>query len=702
MSENEIFIAKLETAVLNKDKKSFIDLIFNLSQDNIVNFTQDKFSHIMEICRCIDISDIDELFDFLKNESDFFWGNALEWSRTLPRDEDDKVVRDDNNPLAWNNSLTNYLLCKFYFSLIISLFDNDKEKTKVALVYNPIACGTLAEMNIDTSENLKDTVHFCNKAKDIFKTNIPVFVGILLNEGTARSRLAEMNINREENLKEVVNLYSIIKTVLSEEDRQYIIASKRERDARFRLVEMNINSRENLENIIHVCEISKKQLLETDIRYLAILMEEGNAKAWLAEIGINPKENLENAIVLYETSQKSLPPESFDYAKSLLDEVDAKQALAEMGIESKKNLNDAIELSRLARQNIPDTSIYYGRSLQNEGAALFKLAEIESKGKDGFEEVVQLFERALSIFPQDTVDHAIVSVNLGCVYYKLACLEFDSVVNLSKAIDLYKIVNDLIPKENAHYAIILLNESDAKLRLAEMGIDSEINLKEALSLCETAKKSFHNTSVDYARALLSEGDVRIALAEMNIESKENLDKSKKLYADSVTVLEHAEDVWTYSLALLRLNNVLKDIFYLTGDVKDLEEWKKTLDDIENRILGKNIMYKDRLLARVHEMRANLFEFDHNSDIGDAVREYGKAFDLSNEPFYKFMQDFCLAKINANRFCNLVSEWKNEKKESVFLDYYNYALFECHLEPIRKVVTCYNFYNMQYAKPEWIL
>jgi hypothetical protein len=37
------------------------------------------------------------------------------------------------------------------------------------------------------------------------------------------------------------------------------------------------------------------------------------------------------------------------------------------------------------------------------------------------------------------------------------------------------------------------------------------------------------------------------------------------------------------------------------------------------------------------------------------------------------------RIDTKSFCELVTYWKEIEKEGIFLDYYEYAVFECHLE-----------------------
>jgi hypothetical protein len=166
---------------------------------------------------------------------------------------------------------------------------------------------------------------------------------------------------------------------------------------------------------------------------------------------------------------------------------------------------------------------------------------------------------------------------------------------------------------------------------------------------------------------------------MGVGSIQNLEKSRKLYLGSIAILEKLEDGWTYSIALLKLNSLLKDNFYKTGDKKHLEEWEKNLGDLEEKIKGRDIMYKELVMTRIHEIRASLFEFDGKSGIYKASREYYKAYELSKNPYYNFMDEFSQARIDTKSFCELVSDWKETEKKGIFLDYYDYTLFECHLE-----------------------
>jgi Fe2+ transport system protein FeoA len=251
--------------------------------------------------------------------------------------------------------------------------------------------------------------------------------------------------------------------------------------------------------------------------------------------------------------------------------------------------------------------------------------------------------------------------------------------NLETAVSLCEAARKIFSNKDTGYAGALVNEGNARQKLSEMGFDSKENLKIAVSLYGDAVKIYPTKSTDYARVLMNEGGARRRLAEIGLNSKENIEISKELYLESTLILEELEDGWTYSTTLLNLNSLLKNNFYKTGDKKFLEEWERNLGDIEEKIKNRDIRYKELLMARIHEIRANLLEFEGKSGINKASREYDKAYELSKDPFYKFMDEFCQARIDTISYCELVSNWKLEEKTGIFLDYYDYTVFECHLE-----------------------
>jgi hypothetical protein len=180
---------------------------------------------------------------------------------------------------------------------------------------------------------------------------------------------------------------------------------------------------------------------------------------------------------------------------------------------------------------------------------------------------------------------------------------------------------------------------------------------------------------------MNEGTAILILDDMGNESINNREIAKNLYKKCISILDNLGDGYSYSLALLKLNYLLKENFYKTGDKKYLEECENELGGIEEKIKNRSIVYENSIREKIHQTRAGLFELKGSgAGILKASREYNKAFELSNDHFYEFMDEFCQTRIiNPPNFCNLVLHWKGVEKEGIFLDHYDYAVFECHLE-----------------------
>jgi hypothetical protein len=388
------------------------------------------------------------------------------------------------------------------------------------------------------------------------------------------------------------------------------------------------------------CEIEKAKY---------IFIDYATACGKLAEMNIDSEENFELAISFYGKSQQLFPKDnSLFYARALMDEGNIRVILAEIGIDSINNLKIAIRLYIDSRYIFSKESENYAAALMNEGNARQELAEIGINFRE---------------------------------------IGIDIRGNLETAVSLYIESQKIFSKEKrVPYARSLMNEGNSRLRLAEIGIDfREIgidirgNLETAINLYSESRKIFTKDSTDYASALMNEGTARRTLVEISIKVTENFEKSKELYLESILVLEKLGNGWVYSFALLNLNSLLKENFYKTGNKNYLQEWERNLGDIEEKIKERDIRYKQIVMARIHEIRASLLEFEGKSGINKASREYDKAYELSKDPFYRFMDEFCQARIDTKSFCELVSDWKLEEKKSIFLDYYDYTVFECHLE-----------------------
>ena len=535
------------------------------------------------------------------------------------------------NGLKGVDELNNFLLSKFYYSVCISLYETNKVNVILALMNNGSVCCKLADMGVDSTVNLETAVSLCVDARKFIPKTSSDYASVLMNEDNARQRLAEMGVDSTVNLETAINLYVDAKEIFPKTSPDYARTLVNEGTARQRLAEMGVDSTVNLETAVSLCVDARKFIPKTSSDYASVLMNEGTARQSLAEMGVDSTVNFETAINLYVDAKEIFPKTSSDYARVLMNEGNARQSLADRGVDSTVNLETAINLYVDAKEIFPKTSASYARALMNEGNIRQSLAE----------------------------------------------MGVDSTVNLETAINLYVDAKEIFPKTSASYASALVNEGAARQRLAEMGVDSTVNLETAINLYVDAKEIFPKTSPDYARTLVNEGTARQSLAEMDVDRKENNNRSKKLYLESIQILEKLGDGWSYSIALLKFYSLLKDNFYKTGDTKYLEEWKSNLGYIEEKIKDRDIRYKELLLARICEIRASLLEFD--GKISDASFEYYEAYKLSKINFYKFMKEFCQARTDNKSFCKLVSDWEKEEKEGIFLDNYDYIVFECHLE-----------------------
>jgi len=537
----------------------------------------------------------------------------------------------------------------------------------------------LAEIDVNSRENLETSVRLCSNAREIFPKKSTYYTSALIKEFYARLKLAEMCIDSKENLEISICLCGTAQNIFSKTSEDYAQCLEAECVARLKLAELGVNSRENSETTIHLCDNAKETFPKNSAYYASMLASEGNARKMLAEIGIDSRKNLETAIHLYSVSREIFPKENEGYVVGLINEADAKTRLAYIGVDSKENLEAAVHLYSEAKRNHPSRNVIYALILLNEGVTKAKLADTGVNRRENLEAAIDLYNEAKSIFSKKSINYGCTLMNEISVRYSLAEIDIDSKENLETAIYLSTEAKKLLPKTSADYARTLVGESIIRQKLADMNMESKKNLEIAVFLYDEAKRIFPKKSVDYAQALMNEGSTRAKLAERNIDSKRNLDIAKELYFESISVLEGSDNAWTYYQVLLNLGLLLKINFYTTGQKIYLEDWERNLGNIEEKITDRDIIYKELLMARIHEIRANLLEFEGRLGINRASREYDKAYELSKYPFYKFMDEFCQARIDTISFCQLVFNWKKIEKEYIFLDYYDYAVFECHLE-----------------------
>ena len=469
----------------------------------------------------------------------------------------------------------------------------------------------------------------------------------------------------------------------------YIILSKK-RDEKLGLALLNkgfachLLSYFGVETIANI-EISLKLYKEAQeifpkdsTDYARVLIYEANTRLRLAKMGVQTHENLEKVIKLNQSSQKISQPNSTYYASSLGNEANARLELADMGVQTHENLEKVIKLNQSAQKLFQPNSLDYARSLMNESTARRRLA---NRDLQKLEKVIKLNQSAQKIFQPNSTDYARSLLNESTARIILAEGGMQTHENLEKVIKLNQSAQKIFQPNSISYARTLTNEAVARQRLSDFNVDIQDNLEKAIRLYKEVQEIFPRGSTYYASILLNEATARETLAERGVYTQENLDYAVKLCIQSISILEKSNDGGIYSTVLLNLNRLFTDRFRKSGDRKYLEEAKNILEDAETKIKDREVWDKEKIQAKLHEIRANLLEFEGKSGIEEAAREYNEAYKLTRIPYSNFMDEFSRARVDIEdgAFCKLVEKWKETKKDSIFLDYYDYSVYECHLE-----------------------
>ncbi len=563
-----------------------------------------------------------------------------------------------------------------------SIFSKADTNYAGALVNEGNARQVLADMGIEVKKNLKKALFLYERARSIHSKKEPFYAFVLINESSARIKLAKMGTASINNFKKVVSLCSEARKCLPINSSNYAIALMNEAIARQGLADLGIDVRGNIEEAISLYVEARSTLLEISTSFAVALINEGISRQKLADIGVESKENYEKSLLFCTKAQRILPKKGTEYARALMNEAISRHKLAEMGVSSKENLEKAAFLYSEALKIFPTGSIDFALTLMNEGALMYALADIGVSSKENLEKSILLYNKAQKMFPYGS-DYACALMNEGVARQCLVEMGASDSEYIEKSISLYSQAREIFSKNSSSYARALTNEGTAKQTLANMGIQIDKNLKEAILLHSEAQKIFPKTSEGYAIALMNEGTAREWLVYNGLSSEEELQKSKALYLEGISIFENLENGWHYSTAFLKLNALLIGNYYRTGDKTFLEEGKNVSESAWESIKSRELKYKNILLATLHEIRASLFEFEGKSGINKASREYAKAYGLTEILFYKFMDEFCQARVATKSFCELIYKWKEAEKEGIFLDYYNYAIFECHLEKALK-------------------
>src|SRR5659263_236419 len=223
MNKNGL-VEKLEAAVINKDKKAFINIIFDFTVDDIIALNDNEFDRILYISNELKIENVDEFFEYLQDEGSFNLDNAMNGV----------------------NEFNSILICRFYYELYIHLWMKHDIKFASALSNGGIAYSLLSEMGTNAVFNLKTAMHLFQDAQKIFPQTSTSYASTAMNEGNTRLRLAERGVDTEENLNTAVKLYQVAQKIFPQTSSSYASAVMSEGIARQILAERGVDTEEKL------------------------------------------------------------------------------------------------------------------------------------------------------------------------------------------------------------------------------------------------------------------------------------------------------------------------------------------------------------------------------------------------------------------------------------------------------------------------
>ena len=381
--------------------------------------------------------------------------------------------------------------------------------------------------------------------------------------------------------------------------------------------------------------------LQRDINVSGAILNLGIAHKMLAELGIDSEKNILQSIILFQKTVEIFPEKSTFSAMVMANMGHAHLKLMELGIDQIKNIEKCIKLQQKARNIFPKKSTYYGESNRILGRAYQKLAELGIDPVKNIGQTIKLQQKARKLFSRNRLEYAQTTMNLGSAYALLTKIGVDPIKNIEKSIKLQQEAINIFPKNNLNYARSTFNFGNAHLMLIELGIEHEKNFKIAEDLYEISKNYFLDI----------------------------------------------KDGWGYSSLIINNYILYRTYFWLNGDKNLLEKASNSLKDAKNNIEKWEVVGKNEILGSLCATDADLFEL--NEDYYNAGMKYRDAYRLTGYIYYKFMDEFCEAKSSKEErpFYQLLEKWdiqhtetwKKYDAEGILLDFYDYAVFECHLE-----------------------
>lgn len=527
----------------------------------------------------------------------------------------------------------NILISRFYLSIFLALYSKQDRNYAIVAVDLGRVHRMLAEIGVDPKKNIGLAIKFHQEVRKKFRRKDLEYIAATSNLGIDLNMLADLGVDPEKNLIDSIKLQE------------------------------------------EACALSD------GLKDAQTIMNIGIAYLSLAQNGVEPKKNLDKSIKLLKEARKICTElaEKTSAARAALNQGLAHLWLAMVGTDSENNLKECITLQNIARENFPKNDIDFGRATMNQGSAYLHLAELGVDPKDNLEQSIKLEQEAKIILPTKGMDYAGATIIEGHALMMYARLGIDPKNNLEEAIKLQKIVMDILPENFFDYAAAAINQGLAHLLLAELGVKPEDNLNKSIKLQQKAIEIYPKDGLDYARAILNQGSAHLILAEFGVETEKNYQIAEKLYIIGTNIFYEVRDGWSYPIAILDIYTLYRSIFWKNGDKSFLKKANDSLKEAKKNIETWDVLRKNKLLGALYSVEADLCELDE--DYYNAGIKYCDAYRLTKNLYYKFMYEFCEAKSSRKEkpFCQLIAKWEKHNKKTIFLDFYDYAVFECHLE-----------------------
>lgn len=399
----------------------------------------------------------------------------------------------------------------------------------------------------------------------------------------------------------------------------------------------------------------------------------------LEELGVEPVKNLEKSIKLLDEARVLSPQKSLEYGHATVNLGIAHEKLADLGIEPIKNLEESIKLHYEAKKIFPKKSPDYARATMNLGIAHEKLADLGIEPLDNLEMSIKLLGEARETFLKNSPEYAAATINLGNAHAKLSDHGKESKKNIEQSIKLHKDAREMIPTDSLDYAGNIMNLGVAYLRLADLETEPITNLKESIQLLQEAREIFPKNSGAFARTSMNIGLAHARLMELGLDLENNFKIAEELYGISRAIFQEIKDGWGYSDAILNHYVLYRKFFWKKGDKNLLERVYDILKESKKYIEMWDVLKKNEIIGELYSIEADLCELE--DDYYNAGIKYHDAYSLTKKLYYKFMCEFSRAKLSKDEkpFCKLAYNWIAVVKTEIFLDFYDYAVFECHLE-----------------------